>query len=88
MLHTLYGIKGNQGCIITTKAHPKHKIGISNRKNFYFLKSFEIEGTRYYYFRDPCARALDFRGKHSHLEESIKEQVKRHIELNEDERVP
>jgi hypothetical protein len=61
----LKNLPSNKGCVITTKKNPRHKMGISGRKNFYLIKSFDFEGKHLYYFRNPCAKALDFRGKYA-----------------------
>jgi hypothetical protein len=72
---TLHTLQSTKGCIITTKKSPKHKIGISGRKNFYLIKIFEFEGRKMYYFRNPCARGLHFRGKRSEMSKALIDQL-------------
>lgn len=49
------------GCVITSRLRPTHKIGLSGRKHFYFLRAIQAQGRYYYYLRNPCGN-FDFRG--------------------------
>ena len=82
---TLYNLPSTKGCVITTRKSPKHKIGISGRKNFYLIKTFEFEGKKMYYLRNPCAKGLDFRGKRS---EMSKELIGQLLLITKEERIP
>jgi hypothetical protein len=81
----LHNLQSNKGCIITTKKSPRHKIGISGRKNFYLIKSFDFEGMQLYYLRNPCAKGLDFRGKRSEMSKTLMGHL---MQITKDERIP
>ena len=51
----------NGGTIVTSKNVPEHKIGLSGRRHYYLMRIFDIDGTTYYYLRNPCGN-FDFRG--------------------------
>jgi hypothetical protein len=57
----LYTLEPNKGYFVTTKREPKHKIGLSGRKFYYLLKTFEYQGKIVYYLRNPCG-LFDLRG--------------------------
>jgi len=58
----------SNGCIVTTKQNPGHKLGISGNKYFYLIKIIQYENKRLYYLRNPCGgEQMDFRGTYSNL---------------------
>ena len=77
LLRKLQHFDKHTGCVLTTKKHPKHKIGISGRKHFYFIKYFEHKESKLYYFRNPCPISFDFRGKFSHIDEELTQKIKK-----------
>ena len=63
-----------RGYVVTTKATPHHKIGLSGRKSFYLLRVLSFEGKRYFYLRDPCG-LFDFRGTMNEVPASIEQHL-------------
>lgn len=60
----------DRGYILSSRAAPIHKIGISGRKYFYLLLSVKFEGRQVFYLRNPCT-SFDFRGLYRIIPEEL-----------------
>ena len=78
----LYELDRGNGCVLTSKESPSHRIGLSGKKNFYYIFSFNFEGKRLFYLRNPSG-SVDFRGSYFDIPSEVLRVMRDNYKIDE-----